>query len=197
MTEQTTQYEQVPQPQYMPDVLTEQVTPVDQVAEVALASYPAEPVGQQSVAQQPTSTNTQDVFNSVDKTDRISGTRTLYDASAGEIFWRNFLSGFARGFGMILVYVIFIVVVSLLVARFILPTVQPFISQYSDLMKSFSTMQQSTGSINEQLNSIKLPGVVGTGVQPTQNQNDQQNQVNQLYKLQNELMNGQPTQTAK
>jgi len=170
VTEQTTQYEQVPEPQYAPVAPLEQAAPVEQ---------------------------TTAVFDSVDKADRISSTRTLYDASAGEIFWRNFLSGFARGFGMILVYVIFIVVVSLLVARFILPTVQPFINQYSDLMKSVSAMQQSTGAINEQLNSIKLPGTIQPAQsQPTQGQStqspvDQQNQVNQLYRLQNELLNGQ------
>jgi hypothetical protein len=147
--------------------MTEQIAQHEQIEQQPIEQQPIE---QQAVAAALAPTNTQAVFSSVDKADRISGTRTLYDASAGEIFWRNFLSGFARGLGMILVYVIFIVLVSLLAARFIVPVVQPFINQYSNLMKSFSSIQQ---------------------VIPSQSSQNQTNQFNQLYQLQNQLMNGQ------
>ena len=37
------------------------------------------------------------IVKSEDREDRVSKTKTLYDAGTGEIIWKNFLAGASRG----------------------------------------------------------------------------------------------------
>lgn len=67
--------------------------------------------------------------------------RTIYDASSGEIFGKNFLAGVAHALGQILVYLLFVAGVFTLAARFFLPVIQPYLDIYLNSMESLQLMQ--------------------------------------------------------
>lgn len=68
-----------------------------------------------------------------DKPDRVSKTKTVYDVSAWEIFWRNFLAGIARTFGGIIIYLLFISVIGAIFLQFISPILFPALKQLNSL----------------------------------------------------------------
>lgn len=102
------------------------------------------------------------VIKSEDKGDLVSKTKTIYEASAGEIFWKNFLAGFGRGLGGVFVYIIFLVIVWVVVLNFVLPKVMPSITNLMGLSKSLETISnvKSGGSniVPENLDILKLLG---------------------------------------
>lgn len=83
-----------------------------------------------------------------DKGDLVSKTKTIYNAGAGEIFWKNFLAGLGRGLGMVFVYLGFLVIMGVIIVNIVLPKILPMITSYTDILKSFSPM---TGSSNQPL----------------------------------------------
>jgi len=102
------------------------------------------------------------VVKSEDKKDLVSKTKTIYDAGAGEIFWKNFLAGFSRGLGGVFIYIIFLLIISAVFYNFVLPKFMPLITGYIDILKSFSSISnpKSGGSniIPENLDILKLLG---------------------------------------
>lgn len=86
--------------------------------------------------------NTPAIIQSTDKKDRISQTKTIYDVGAGEIFWRNFLAGFSRTLGGIILYLILLFIFGMFFAQFILPKFLPIINQLLDMSKSLEKFQQ-------------------------------------------------------
>jgi len=83
------------------------------------------------------------VLNSESPADRL--TKTIYEAGAGEIFWRNFLAGFSRGLGMLFVYLVLIFVVGLVFVQYINPFISPLYNNLSSLTKSLETIQGIQG----------------------------------------------------
>lgn len=67
--------------------------------------------------------------------------RTIYDASAGEVFLKNFLAGVGHSLGSIMIYFIFIFVMAVLAIQFIWPMVEPYVKLYQDSMKSIQNFQ--------------------------------------------------------
>lgn len=51
--------------------------------------------------------------------------KTIYDASKRDILWRNFLAGFARGFGNFIFTIIIFFVITTLIAEFLMPVINP------------------------------------------------------------------------
>ena len=66
--------------------------------------------------------------------------RTVYNASYPEVVLKNFLAGFSRAFGALFVYIIFLVIVGSIAARYIMP-------QFAPLLKAFETIGNIQGSI--------------------------------------------------
>lgn len=93
------------------------------------------------------------IIKSENKTDLVSKTKTIYEAGAGEIFWKNFLAGFGRGLGGVFVYIIFLLIIGTIVYTFVLPKFMPLITSYTDLMKTFG----SVSNTKSQLDNI-VPG---------------------------------------
>lgn len=62
----------------------------------------------------------------------------IYQTGAGEIFWKNFLAGFSRALGGIVIYLVFLAVLSLIFLNFALPKIMPMISSYTNLLNSVS-----------------------------------------------------------
>lgn len=77
-----------------------------------------------------------------DKERRDNVQKTLYNASYGEIFWKNFLAGLGHGLGGLLVHLIFFVVSIVLVTYFVLPQLEPFITSLTDITNSFKTLSE-------------------------------------------------------
>ncbi len=71
--------------------------------------------------------------------DKLTNNRTIYDASPGEVFWRNFLAGFGRAMGVVVVYFLFLGVFAIVFANMILPIITPLLDTY---MKSMGALQQ-------------------------------------------------------
>lgn len=71
------------------------------------------------------------VTDNVDINDRLTKVRTIYDASPFEIAWRNFLAGFSRTLGGVMVYLFFVFVIGFIVAQYILPQLKPVYDTYS------------------------------------------------------------------
>ncbi len=102
------------------------------------------------------------VIKSENKGDLVSKTKTIYEASLGEIFWKNFLAGFGRGLGGLFVYIIFLLIIGAIVYTFVLPKFMPLINGYTNLLKSFGSISNTkSGSVNiipENLDLQKLFG---------------------------------------
>lgn len=84
----------------------------------------------------------QAVVSSSSKEDTVSKTKTIYDVSAYEIFWRNFLAGLARGVGGLVMYFVLIVVIGTIFTQFILPQLQPLLNTYTSSLNSLKSLQQ-------------------------------------------------------
>lgn len=67
--------------------------------------------------------------------------RTIYDASAVEVFFKNFLAGVGHGLGTVAIYLVFISIVFMLVARFVWPVVEPYVTLYKNSMESLQKFQ--------------------------------------------------------
>ena len=80
--------------------------------------------------------------------DLVSKTKTIYEAGAGEIFWKNFLAGFARGLGGVFVYLVFLLILSGVIYKFVWPQLMPMITTYSNLIKSFESISNTKSGIN-------------------------------------------------
>jgi hypothetical protein len=80
------------------------------------------------------------IVKSEDGQDRVSKTKTLYDAGTGEIIWKNFLAGASRGLGGVLVYLIFLFIISGLFINIVLPKIMPSINSYLNIFKSLGTV---------------------------------------------------------
>jgi hypothetical protein len=76
------------------------------------------------------------------KDDMISKTKSLYDASFFEIFWRNFLAGFSKTLGAIFIYFLFIFLMGLLFFKLVFPIISPLLNKLTGMMDSLSTIQK-------------------------------------------------------
>lgn len=76
--------------------------------------------------------------------DRLSATKTLYDANAAEVFGKNFLAGFARSLGSISIYLIFLFVIYRLITTYVMPEIQPFIVEYRQAIETITKLNSTT-----------------------------------------------------
>lgn len=64
----------------------------------------------------------------------------LYSSSYTSIIFRNFLAGFARTLGGIIVYFIFLLILARLFATYVLPEIEPLITTLEQLVELQTTM---------------------------------------------------------
>jgi hypothetical protein len=72
--------------------------------------------------------------------------RTIYDASSGEIFWKNFVAGLGHAIGGVVIYIIFLAIMVMSVVRFLWPIVQPYVQLYRTSMESLQKIQSTLPS---------------------------------------------------
>lgn len=92
--------------------------------------------------------------------DQLNQTKSIYEASAGEIFYKNFLAGFGRALGGIFIYLVFFGISTYIFVTTVLPTIQPFIDEYRQAVQGLNSMSKtiipSTGSdVNQYQQFIK------------------------------------------
>jgi len=88
--------------------------------------------------------------------DILLGGRSIYDVSANEIFWKNFLAGLGRGLGMFLFNLLLWVMIGGLFFGYVWPLTQPLVSSFQSLSTSLQGLQQ----VNESF-STGLPSFFG------------------------------------
>ncbi|KKS73999.1 hypothetical protein A3J20_02745 [Candidatus Gottesmanbacteria bacterium RIFCSPLOWO2_02_FULL_42_29] len=64
--------------------------------------------------------------------------RSIYDATAGEIFWKNFLAGAGRSLGGIIFYLLFILIIGSFFLRYLAPIVSPLMDQLNSISGSLN-----------------------------------------------------------
>lgn len=73
--------------------------------------------------------------------DQLPSGRSIYEVSHSEIFWRNFLAGFARGLGNFIFTLLLFFIITAITARFLMPIVNP-------LFESMTSINGILGTIN-------------------------------------------------
>lgn len=69
--------------------------------------------------------------------------RNLYTVSAGEIFWKNFLAGFSRALGGMIIYLILFALAAYFFSQYLLPQLDPLFSSLK-LLTNPQTLQPGT-----------------------------------------------------
>jgi hypothetical protein len=75
--------------------------------------------------------------------DEITATKTIYDVSKWEVFWRNLIAGAGRALGGIVLQAIFLLIVVNLFMSQVWPILQP-------IMESLQTTSQTLQDIQKQ-----------------------------------------------
>lgn len=70
--------------------------------------------------------------------DHVTDTKTIYQVSPWEIFWRNIIAGMGRAVGGFLISAVVLVIVGQVLAQTVWPAVQPMISS---LQTSLETLE--------------------------------------------------------
>jgi len=92
--------------------------------------------------------------------DKIKDTKTIYDVSGFEVFWRNFIAGIGRALGAVFVYIIFLSVMGYLFSTLVYPRLEPFITEYREALDSLnrfsnpSELKLDTPNLEDLLNQL-------------------------------------------
>lgn len=84
------------------------------------------------------------ITSSIEKPDQHSDTKTMYDVSATEIFFKNFIAGAGRALGGIVLYLLFFGLIAGIFTTYIWPHVEPFIIEYQQALQGINSLTQTT-----------------------------------------------------
>ncbi len=87
----------------------------------------------------------------IDRVDQINQTKSIYAASAAEIFWKNFLAGFGRALGGIFIYLIFFAILINLFLTYALPQIKPLYEEYMKAVQTIGQMKTTMPSAGSDL----------------------------------------------
>ena len=73
--------------------------------------------------------------------DKVTDTKTIFDVSPWEIFWRNVIAGAGRGIGALIFQVIFLVVVVNLFMSYAWPVLEPLINTITVTTQTLEKLQ--------------------------------------------------------
>ena len=97
----------------------------------------------------------------VARPDWIGNSKTIYDVSSGEVFWRNFVAGMGRALGGAIMYFLFIFVIYALFINYLLPIIKPFLDTYMNTMNLLGGGQQmNNGQPGTQVNQQELQKIL-------------------------------------
>lgn len=83
----------------------------------------------------------------LDDPDQVTKTKTIYDVSASEIIWRNFLAGISRAVGGMVVYFLVAFLLGHVFLTFVWPILEPSIESLGktgDVLQQLKMFEQSS-----------------------------------------------------
>lgn len=86
----------------------------------------------------------QSINQIVEPQDKFNQTKSIYEASAAEVFLKNFLAGMGRALGGIFIYLVFIGITLYFFINTALPQIQPFIDEYRQAVQGINSMSKTT-----------------------------------------------------
>jgi len=92
--------------------------------------------------------------------DKVTKTQTIYEVSAGQIFWRNFIAGMSRALGGMFIYLLFLFLGSVVFAQIILPQLNPLISEYRQALQSINSINQMKPAPGIEINQEDLQSIL-------------------------------------
>lgn len=75
--------------------------------------------------------------------DELSKSKSIYDVSKTEVFWRNFIAGLGRGLGNFLFTLLVFVIFTSLLATAMQPYINPLLSTLSSLSGIMATVNNA------------------------------------------------------
>jgi hypothetical protein len=78
--------------------------------------------------------------------------KSLYEVGYNEIFWKNFLVGFARGLGGLATHLVLLVIVYLFFLYVVLPKFQPLINMMEKTQQNMEKLQNPTSIFEDIFN---------------------------------------------
>lgn len=75
--------------------------------------------------------------------DQLTKSKTIYDVSKWEIFWRSFIAGAGRALGGIILQAIFLIVVVNLFMNQVWPVLEPIMDSLQTTSNAFQDLQNS------------------------------------------------------
>jgi hypothetical protein len=91
----------------------------------------------------------------MDKQDSLNNKKSIYEVSAGEVFWKNFLAGFGRALGGVFVYLILITISYGLFVVYVLPHLSPYLVALERLARSMEVLSNSKSG-----NGFVIPNIL-------------------------------------
>ena len=71
--------------------------------------------------------------------------KTLYNTSYFGIFFRNFIAGFARTLGALIMYMLFIYFIGAMFAAYVYPEIEPLLESFQSIGDLSSQLQSGSG----------------------------------------------------
>ncbi|MEX0895571.1 MAG: DUF5665 domain-containing protein [Patescibacteria group bacterium] len=81
--------------------------------------------------------------------DQLSQSKTIFEASWWEIFWRNFLAGMARALGAVILYAVVLVILTNLFMSYIWPVMEPLIQSLEQSTVLFRSLNPGNSVENQ------------------------------------------------
>ena len=75
--------------------------------------------------------------------DQLNQTKTIYQASAKEVFFKNFLAGFGRALGGVFIYLIFIFISLYTFFTYAYPQIKPFLDEYQQAIQGLNSLNKA------------------------------------------------------
>lgn len=97
----------------------------------------------------------QTVVTESPREDRLGKNRTIYDAGAGEIFWKNFLAGISRGIGSVFIYLLVLLGSTILFYHLFWPKIAPLLNTINNLNGLMQNGQNTQQNLQNSLNILK------------------------------------------
>ncbi len=82
----------------------------------------------------------------IQEEDQLTNSKTIYDVSKSEIFWRNVIAGAGRAVGGIIFQAIFLLIVVNLFLAYVWPVVEPLINTLNSTTQTLQDLQGQTRS---------------------------------------------------
>jgi len=79
--------------------------------------------------------------------DQITDTKTIFQVSPWEIFWRNIIAGMGRAVGSFVVYAVVLIVIGQILAQTVWPTIQPLLDTLQVSLETLEDLNSFTTGV--------------------------------------------------